>query len=213
LTSSYTQRLQAHTASLRRAASEPAALGRAYADYIRTVLDSPLWSTEQPDGLRIPWRAARDASRLSEAGEVFREVGLYIFGSEAGVPRYVGMAGNSFKQRMPRYVFRRRCQCQLAVDYGPDLIAHDIDGFPEEIRSWYRRRHGGSTVRLRGAIDFARHGAEGIWFTLLPISEAQALRSLEKRLIPVANAWNLRRDYPALLNLQDTLIQIVEEAE
>ena len=40
---------------------------------------------------------------------------------------------------MGRYVFVKNSQCQLAADYESELLAQGIDGFPEEVRVWYRK--------------------------------------------------------------------------
>jgi hypothetical protein len=198
------QVISAHSRRLIEAASDPAALSTAYADFIRTVLDSPLWSPEHSGGIRIPWRAAREARAHASLRGTFDSAGLYLFGSAVGIPLYLGMTGGPLRARLRRYVYGRRSQCRLAVDYEPQLLAHGLQGFPDDVRAWYRRGYGGSVVRLEGAVVFARHHIERIWFTLLPISGRESVRPLERRLIPVAGAWNRSRGYPPLLNLQHT---------
>lgn len=195
--------LEALTRSLIGAAS-PAALSRAYDGYIRAVVNSRLWSADCPEGLRIPWRSAREASADITLRNAFRLPGLYLFGSAAGVPLYLGMTrGQLWRRLRGRYVQGARSQCQLAADYQPELCARGLEGFPEEVRVWYRHSFRGSTVRLDGAVAFARQGIEGIWFSLVPVSEVARVRLLEQHLIPIANQWNRAHDYPALLNAQD----------
>jgi hypothetical protein len=199
------QSLETLSRRLVESAPDLTALDRAYDAFIRAVLDSPLWTTEHPDGVRIPWRSAQAASAHPSFRDTFGSPGLYLFGSVAGVPLYLGMTRGPLWTRLARrYVQGRRSQCQLAADYEHQLLARGLEGFPDEVRAWYRRSFRGSTVRLEGAITFARHGIEGIWFALLPIPDPDAVRPLERRLIPVADAWNRSRRYPPLLNLQDT---------
>jgi len=179
-------------------------LGRAYADHVTAVLDSPLWSAADSGGLRIPWRSAVAACASPTLKEDFRSPGLYLFGSSAGVPLYLGMARAPLRKRLwGRYVRGQRSQCQLAVDYESELLAHGVDGFPPGLRAWYRRSFGNSTVRLVGAAAFAQHGIGGIWFTVLPIADVAAIRPFEQRMISVADAWNRRQGLPPLLNRQD----------
>ena len=202
------QSLTAQAVRLTEAAFDPAALDRAYADYIRVVLDWPLWSAEQPEGVRVPWRSALDASADPRLRDAFGSPGLYLFGSAAGIPLYLGMTRRPLKRRLwGRYLQGQRSQCQLAVDYEDQLRAIGLDGFPEELRGRYRRSFRGSTVRLEGAVAFAQHGIEGIWFTVLPMVDPKSVRPLERRLIAVADGWNRRRGYPPLLNRQDARSQ------
>jgi hypothetical protein len=196
--------LEAHSSRLLEAVSDLAALEKAYSEFIQAVLDSALWSPEYPNRLRIPWRLAGQASVHPTVRHVFGSPGLYLFGSAGGVPLYLGMTRRPLWMRLwRRYLHGPRSQCQLAVDYERQLISHGLEGFPNEVREWYRRSFRSSTVRLEGAIAFTRHGIEGIWFAVLPIPDPTAVRSLERRLIPLANAWNRSRRHPQLLNVQD----------
>ena len=177
---------------------EAARLGKlesAYSDYIRLVMDSPLWLK----GIRIPWRSVKDAS--SKLGQVFQLPGLYLFGSAALIPLYIGMTNQTLWKRLNgRYVGRSESQCGLAARYEQEIIKQGRNGIPEAVRT---RR---SNVRLKGAVSFAQHGIDGIWLTVLPfpLEDADSIRSLERRLIPIANAWNVSQGYPELLNENDT---------
>lgn len=110
-----------------------------------------------------------------------------------------------WKRLAKRYVRGKRSPCQLAFDFQNDLVSRGIDGFPDEIIAWYSQNYRSSSARLHGAVAFAQHGIEGIWFSILPVrvSERALVRDLEKSLIPIANDWNRSRGYPALLNVQD----------
>jgi hypothetical protein len=139
----------AHSRRLAEATADPAALRHAYGDFIRAVLNSPLWSPEHTGGVRIPWRAAREASAHPSLRNAFGSPGLYLFGSAAGAPLYLGMTRRPLWKRLGgRYVHGPRSQCQLAVDHESELLAHGLEGFPDEIRAWYRRSFRNSTLRL-----------------------------------------------------------------
>jgi len=107
-----------------------------------------------------------------------------------------------WKRLRGRYLGGPKSQCNLAATYAPILIEHGLDGFPEEIRTWYRKNHKGSTVRLVQAVAFAKIGIESIWFALLPVREVGIIADLEQMLIPIANKWNLLHGCDPLLNLQ-----------
>ena len=194
--------MQEQATRLVRAASNSSDLARAYSEYLEAVLNGPPWSVREPRGIRIPWRSAKEAKEHPEFADSFNGSGLYLFGSEAGVPLYLGMTTTTLWKRLSRrYVRGARSQCQLAVDYEQELVARGVDGFPEEIRAWYRRDYGTSTVRLQGATTFAEHGIQGIWFTLIPTGDLDSPDRLEQYLMPVAQTWNRNHDYPALLNV------------
>jgi hypothetical protein len=177
-----------------------------YDKFICGVLDAARWSPTTPKGTRIPWRFAAEARNHPDFNESFASAGLYIFGGGKGrgTPLYLGMTSKDLWGRLGRrYVRGARSQCQLANDYCNELVEHGIDGFPQDVRSWYRKSHGSNTARLNGAVVFARAGVETIWFTLIPISDASSVRAIEAFLIPIAAAWNRKRNYPPLLNTQD----------
>jgi hypothetical protein len=184
--------------------SDPAGLKAAYTQYAQALPSTPLWSEEYPKGIRVPWQLAAAAAHHPAVREVFRSPGLYLFGTDLGVPIYLGMTiGPLWKRLSGRYVRGPRSQCKLACDHCADLASRGVDGFPQDVRDWYKKNHGNGTARLRGAVEFARRGPERIWFTLLPISDAGSVRKLERLLIPIANAWNLAHGHSELVNHQD----------
>ena len=184
------------------ASPDRAALARAYNDVIEAILTSPLWAPERPGGLRIPWRAAREAMAHPDLRGAFASPGLYIFGSAAPSPVYLGMTSGWLKGRlMNRYVRQGvgvESQCQLAATYRCALVAHGLAGFPEEIRT--RNGRDRNPVRLTGAVAFARHGIDGIWFALVPFADPKAVRPIEKKIISIAAEWNRDHGHPPLLN-------------
>ncbi|GEM_PF-2834647 len=197
-----------HADRLASAVSHPTALENAYADWITAVLASPLWSTEHRDTLRIPWRSFATADASAELQESFRSQGLYLWGSAAGVPLYLGSASaRPLRARLlARYVGGADNQCPLAAKYESELVMRGMDGLPTDYwERWHRRAPGGAMTIPRGAVAFARHGIDGIWFTLLPFSRLDSanLRALERQLIRVANAWNRQHGYESLLNVRD----------
>lgn len=190
------------------------ALPHAYDQCLSAVLSAPTWSTDCTEGVRIPWRAAAAARMHPSLSAAFESPGLYLFGTQNLVPRYWGKApGRPLWNRLKeRYVCGSKSQCQLAADYENDLrMRPGIEGFPVEVVEWYKRRNSGtmpgvrlsnSTVRLEGAADFARHGIEGIWFTLLPMRtfEPEAIGEFEEEFIAQGNAWNVAHGYPLMVN-------------
>ena len=62
--------------------------------------------------------------------------------------------------------------------------------------------HRGSTVRLEGAVRFARAGIAKVWFALFPYNSVGDIRPLERSLIPVAREWNEKHGMEKLLNKQ-----------
>jgi hypothetical protein len=183
-------------------ASDPVRLAHAYSDHLQMILAAPLWSTEHPEGARIPWRLAKEAREHQLMRPAFDSPGLYLFGSQEGVPLYLGKTRKTLWGRLARrYVNGERSQCQLAATYEKQLIADGMRGFPSEIRAWYSKQYRNSTVRLVGAVAFVQHGINGIWFTLIPVKDPSQADSLERLLIPVVDEWNTSHSYPPLLNL------------
>lgn len=192
-----------HASLLLAAARDRRILLKTYSAYLAALLDAPLWSPEHPSGWRVPWRLAAEAHKHASLHAALESPGLYLFGSAVGIPLYIGIARRLWSRLSRRYVCGPHSQCQLAADYAEAISSAGLNGFPEEIRTWYRRSYRSSTVRLVGAVGFARNGIDGIWFTVLPISKPEQIRLLERQLIPIANEWNLQRGYPPLLNVQD----------
>ncbi len=176
-------------------------LKKEYAAWVEDLLRSPLWSLQEMNGRRIPWRLADAARKLPPMKAVFDSPGLYLFASAAGIPLYLGMTGQTLWKRLSgRYVRGEKCQCQLADTYQEELCRDGINGVPASIRDWYRKGFGTSTVRLEGAAVFARHGIDGIWVALLPVEKKELVKSLEEKLIPIANEWNRARGYEPFIN-------------
>ena len=78
--------LQAAADRLLAVASNPAKLAHAYSDFIQAIFEAPLWSAQQPNGVRIPWRSAKEARKHSLLRDAFDLPGLYVFGSDVGCP-------------------------------------------------------------------------------------------------------------------------------
>jgi len=173
-----------------------------YSSIIKKLLASEYWSTNN-EAPRVKWYDGETAKESRR--EVFNCSGLYLWGADS-VPRYIGKAERqSFKKRFRRYIFGENSQCDLANIYKEEIIPADkgIDGFPNEIRAWFQMRRLG-TVRLRHAVDFARHGIDNIWFTLFPADRevADYIGAIEKILIRVAYNWNIKNKLDPLINEQ-----------
>jgi len=181
----------------------PDQLRLTYASYLRILFAEPLWSGGHALGRRIPWRSAQAARGTSPT--TFGSPGVYLFGAK-DIPLYIGSTGRTLWVRLSRrYLVGEHAQCELAATYGDLIWEKGVSGFPEEVRAWYRRGFGASRVRLEGAVAFARHGIEHIWFALLPTPDATAAKQLEDVLIPVAQRWNADHGHLPLLNKQGWL--------
>lgn len=170
-----------------------------YSGWLADLFDRDLWSPGMDAGHLIPWRRGDDAR--DELAETFGSPGIYLWGAREQ-PLYVGMTGSTFEKRFGRYIWGKRSQCRLAARYEDDLIARGIDGFPDEVRGWYAKFAGSSTVRLDGAVAFARAGIDDIWFALMPADYADDVKTVEEALIPVAASWNREHGHPELLNVE-----------
>lgn len=177
---------------------EPERLARAYTALLDELFRFPLWSPANPTGRRIFWGQAQVARQVLRP--LFDAPGLYLFGSEQ-TPLYLGQTeGTLWKRLQQRYLGNEKSQCRLAATYEQALREQGIAGFPQEILTWYGKNFSG-TPRLRGAVVFAQYGIESIWVALFPVPKEHAAR-LEKRLIPIANVWNLEHQLPGLINAQ-----------
>ena len=158
--------------------SNSATLKVIYAEFIQSRLAESLWSATSSAGSRIPWRLAAEAAKHTSLTKAFQLPGLYLFGSSAGAPLYLGKTEKQtlWSRLRTRYVRGKESQCQLAADYQFDLIKRGLEGFPNDVRV---RRSLYGTARLKGAVAFAKHGIDGIWFTLLPVSDSSAVSDLE----------------------------------
>jgi len=170
-----------------------------YSNILDGLFTSDYWSAGALDGYRVPWSLAK-AARESNRG-VFNSPGLYLWGA-GNTPLYVGITGSSFNRRFNRYIWSSRSQCGLAQNYSSSLIEKGIAGFPIDVLDWYSRGYGNSTVRLVGAVRFAQEGIDNVWFSLLPHNNKLQIRELEKRLIGIANQWNIDHGLNPLLNIE-----------
>lgn len=160
-----------------------------YGSVLEELFRNPSWErgSGPVERQRIPWENGEDAR--TEDKESFNSPGLYIWGIDRK-PLYVGITRGSFRKRFSRYIWSKYSQCKLAYKYEATLVSNGIDGFPDDIRDWYKRRFGNSKVRLNGAVRFAEEGISGIWFALLPHKHKDDIEELERALIPVAAEWN-----------------------
>lgn len=187
-------------AHLYKVVNDEALLLEAYDRFLRDLFERPLWTRGSVAMQRVAWSEGGRAQK--EDRESFGSPGLYIWGAQER-PIYIGMAERqTFERRFKRYIGQTRSQCNLAKEYASQLITDDIDGFPTEVRDWYKRSFRGSTVRLRHAVRFAREGIDDIWFALLPHHDPNEVKALESALIPVAQNWNQSHGLDALLNVQ-----------
>lgn len=187
--------------SLKKAMNDNKEVERIYSSIIDKILTSEFWSTNNKEALRVKWYDGRTAREVRN--DIFACSGIYLWGA-GEVPRYIGKAERqSFRRRFNRYIFGRNSQCDLAKIYEKEIKEKGIEGFPPDIREWYRRRFGG-TVRLRHAVDFAKYGIDNIWFTLFPANEEVAgdIGTIEEILIGVANNWNINKKLEPLINEQ-----------
>lgn len=148
---------------------------------------------------RILWT---NAARLKNTG-VFKKSGLYLWGVRQ-CPIYLGMtAKQTFQKRFGRYIWQGRSQCNLAKTEG--LIEHGMELFLADpaIMEWNRNNGLRYNPRMRAAVRFAREGIDDVWFALFPLEDPQSIKPLEKRLIPIANRWNLDRGLPPLENVEN----------
>lgn len=106
------------------------------------------------------------------------------------------------QEPIPTIHLGKRSQCKLVGRYEEQIVDEGIDGFPDEILDWYERSFGSSTVRLDGAVAFARADIREVWFALLPAGENDEVKAVEETLIPVAAEWNREHGHPELLNVQ-----------
>jgi hypothetical protein len=82
------------------------------------------------------------------------------------------------------------------------LKTQGYKALPRDVLEWYSRNFRKSRVRLRHAAEFALAGISSVWIALIPTRGRQEAKTLERRLIPIANSWNRRQRLPDLLNVQ-----------
>jgi len=186
---------------LKEAMNDANEIEKIYSSIINKLLASEYWSTNNKEAPRVKWYDGETAKESRR--EVFNCSGLYLWGA-GKVPRYIGKTEQAFKKRFSRYIFSENSQCNLAKKYEKEIIPEDkgIYGFPPEIIASFEAS--GRSVRLRHAVDFARHGINDIWFALFPANEevTDYIGAIEEILIRVANNWNIRNKLDPLINEQ-----------
>ncbi|GBU27285.1 hypothetical protein R84B8_00814 [Treponema sp. R8-4-B8] len=187
--------------SLKKAMNDDEKIKTTYSSIIGKLITSEFWSTTNKEAPRVKWFDGRAVSNDEDGSRIFRCSGIYLWGA-GSCPRYIGKAERqSFRRRFNRYIFSRNSQCELARRYEKEIKYKGIDGFPNEIIEWYEEKFSG-TARLQGAVDFAKHGIDNIWFTLFPTEEINYIDIIERILINVANDWNIENNYDQLINVQ-----------
>ena len=171
-----------------------------FSEYMSSLFDELLWSPENPKARRIPFKYAGDAMVYFK--NEFGSPGCYMFGFENRM-LYVGETQRDLKTRLRgRYFIGKKTQYELAKKYEQQLIEKGIDGFPEEVVAEYKRQYHGSTVRLDGAVMFARIGIARVWFHLLPVDDIDDVLDIERVLIHFCNRLNKGNNYPQMINME-----------
>jgi hypothetical protein len=184
---------------LNQAKDDENEIKKIYCNLLEELNSSEYWSNSENTAPKVKWSDGINIKSIQK--DIFSNSGLYLWGAD-NIPRYIGMTKQNFGERFKRYIGNDNSQCKLAEKYEKELKANGINGFPNEVRKWYKRGFRNSTVRLEGAVDFAKHGINNIWFALFPADDVNAIRLLEKRLIKIAYAWNLEKGFEPLLNKQ-----------
>ncbi|MGB8215674.1 MAG: hypothetical protein WCE94_00060 [Candidatus Methanoperedens sp.] len=148
---------------------------------------------ENPNGYRIRWSKESEANK--EMKDVFNKAGIYLFGTSENIIRYVGMTEKqTLHERLSRrYVGEgksRHCQCQIAEDITFDK--KEYEKCPDDVFDFYKNKYSNKAQRLWGALDFAYHGIDDIWFTVLPVEDRykSLISPLEAMLIHIAREYN-----------------------
>ena len=174
-------------------------LNEAYSIIINEILASDYWSNNKINALKIKWQDG-DIAR-SIRNDIFSCSGIYLWGASS-IPRYIGKTVKlNFNKRFSRYIWQEISQCKLALKYEKSLIKDGIKGFPKDIIKKCHNNNWGN-ARLNGAVDFARHGINNIWFTLFPTDNLSIIDDVEMALIKVANSWNIENGLKSLINEQ-----------
>jgi hypothetical protein len=167
-------------------------------EYMDALFDEPFWTPENHKGKRILFRYARESKDFFQ--NAFSKPGCYLFGVEKRI-LYVGQTKRDLWKRLRgRYFLGAKTQYEWAKKYEPLLIEKGIDGFPPELVAEYKRQYN-STVRLDGAVEFARVGIQNVWFHLLPINNiGNDVLDSEQALIYYCNEINKSNGYKQMLN-------------
>lgn len=95
-------------------------------------------------------------------------------------------------------VVRNKCSkgnmkiCDIKKEYHKLLEDAAKDFFIEKYLRIY-------PLRCKGAVDFALHGIDGMWFSILPVNDKH-IEPFEKKLIPIANIYNMKKGNLPLIN-------------
>lgn len=169
-------------------------LSQSYSAFLAGLFDLRIWTSSNSIGRMVLWRDLQ-ASKSSFA-EFYESPGLYLF-EHSRCPIYLGKTENTLWRRLNgRYVGGESSQFNLAAKYSDSIRKLGTRGFPLEIRAKL------STVRLDHAVALAKAGIDQIWIAIMPIEDRNAVKPLERALIPIANQWNLEHGYERLLNKQ-----------
>src|ERR1700733_9661644 len=95
---------------LYRVVGNEARLASEYSRVLEKLFGRPLWTSGPPDLQRVCWTDCKRAS--SECPEAFAMPCLYIWGAKTR-PLYIGIARDSWKKRIRRYVGGSKAQCNL----------------------------------------------------------------------------------------------------
>lgn len=175
-----------------------------YDSYMQALLSEPLWTHDSPRQPRLPWRVASEANKQDQSWtNSLAQRGLYLFGSSAQVLLYWGMTARQtlWKRVNGRYTSlgSKSSMFPIASKYESDLCSNGFDGFPEDfVEEFVPRQRYRKFLEL--AADFAPHGIDGIWLTVVPLTSDDDVPVLESRIIRMAKKWNRSHALPPLLN-------------
>ena len=194
-------------------------LAELYSDWLDSLISSQLWNKRNLNGKRIPWIKAEEA--FAARKDIFNFPGLYIFGTKENIPIYLGLSKGKIKPRPLKKRLRSRyfgpkkdssknkkySQFQIAKINEQILKEKGYEALTIDIFEWYEQNYRNSKVRLIHAEKLAKLGIDGIWFAGLPFREENInlddIRKLEKKIIPIANNWNINHNYFELFNKQN----------
>ncbi len=189
-------------------------LNSLYDRWLGELFKSKPWDEKQEltkEVMRFNWESSEKV--FENLKEIFNLSGLYIFGTKDNVPIYLGISGKNgqrpLKTRLrSRYfggpregtIIKKYSQFQIAKKYEKELKEKGYEkALPKEFLQWYNENFK-SKVRFEHAEKLAKFGTDGMWFSVLPISDGKEIVELEKRLINIANDWNKNRNYSTIMN-------------
>lgn len=204
-------------------------LAQVYSMWLENLFKSPLWDPIKQDGMRIPWKCRCIAQEYmgeifgKKGIYIFgtKENEIRYIGITSNDER-------NFKKRLARYIPTtkrgQKSQCRLAekIQYKGDLYHQKFLKFREEcakgtipmseIKKNYHnllqnaaKKYLNGYIKINkprciGAVDFAWHGINGIWFTLLVVNDQNDIKKLETELIPIADIYNSKKGHLPLNN-------------